>query len=70
MNKTLRLEFVDANGKKCSISISDPKDNVTKIDASEFGTYLVNEKIVAAKDAALESYQKAFLVTRQEIELV
>lgn len=70
MSKSLRLEFQDASNNKETISISEPKDDVTKAEASALGKFLIDQTMIEGKKANLASYQKAFLITRTEIELV
>lgn len=70
MSKSLRLEFEDQEENKATISITDPKDGLTKADAKEFGDYLVSNSIVRGKKAKLNKFDKAFIVTRTEVELV
>lgn len=70
MSKSLRLEFQDEANNKETISISQPKDGVTKAEASALGNFLIDQTMIEGKKAKLTSYQKAFLITKTEIELV
>lgn len=69
MSTRLQIVFEDANENLCSISVQDPKDGVTRNDAHALANYLINNNIVKGKKAALNKFEKAYLVSVTQREL-
>ncbi|MET3617563.1 hypothetical protein ABID14_001197 [Peptoniphilus olsenii] len=68
--KTVRLNFVDEEGNKKVISVSEPKADLSALDANNFGEFAVEKQLIKGKAGFLNKYNGATIVKRTEEELV
>ncbi len=68
--KVLQLQFLDANGKQASISISGPKEGLTKEDVKKVADVIVEKAALTSATAVLTQYKGAKLITTITSELL
>lgn len=72
MAKTLELKFDLANGKTMSLSIQDPKDNLTPSEVTQAMQTIINQNIFHQNSYGLVGINQARIVERNvtDIQLV
>ena len=68
--KVLQLQFLDANGKQASISISGPKEGLTMEDVKKVADVIVEKAALTSATAVLTQYKGAKLITTITSELL
>ncbi len=68
--KVLQLQFLDATGKQASISISDPREGLTKEDVEQVANVIVEKAALTSTTAVLTQYKGAKLITTITSELL
>ena len=66
---TLMIEFNLANNKTTTVSIPDPREDVTKADVTAAADEIVEKKAVIAFGSPVASFKRAFIRTIQETEV-
>ncbi len=69
MKTTLMIEFNLANNKTTTVSIPDPREDVTKADVTAAADEIVEKKAVIASGSPVASFKRAFVRTIQETEV-
>ena len=69
MKETLLIEFAVENGKNTTISIPDPRTDVTKADVSAAAEEIVAKKAVLSAGNLVSAFKRAYVRTIQETEL-
>lgn len=68
--KTLHLNFLDNVGKKSSIVITNPKDNITLAEVKPVGDLIASKAVLESAKGILTTFQGAELVSTKTEELV
>lgn len=64
------LKFVTAGGKTSSVTINNPRENVTLADAKAAADVLVAQQVIEGSDStALTGFKEATKVTTSTVEL-
>ena len=69
MKETLLIEFTVENGKNTTISISDPRFDVTKADVAVAAEEIVAKKAVLSTGNPVNGFKRAYVRTIEEKEL-
>ena len=69
MKETLLIEFTVENGKNTTISIPDPRSDVTKADVAVAAEEIVAKKAVLSAGNPVSAFKRAYVRTIQETEL-
>lgn len=69
MKTTLMIEYNLANNKTTTVSIPDPREDVTKADVTAAVDEIVEKKAVIASGSPVASFKRAFVRTIQETEV-
>lgn len=69
MKTTLMIEFNLANNKTTTVSIPDPREDVTKADVTAAADEIVEKKAVIASGSPVASFKWVFVRTIQETEV-
>ncbi len=69
MIRTLNMKFIDEEGKKVSMSISDIKDGLTKEEVSTLMDVIIDKKEAFAFDPPIISKDSASLIERTTEEI-
>ena len=69
MKETLLIEFAVENGKNTTISIPDPRTDVTKADVSAAAEEIVAKKAVLSAGFPVSGFKRAYVRTIEETEL-
>lgn len=69
MEKTLNITFNAENKKTYHITLSHPKDELTKAQIAEVAQKIVDSQIFNNEKHTLVSFKKATYVTREEAEI-
>ena len=69
MKETLLIEFAVENGKNTTISIPDPRTDVTKADVSAAAEEIVAKKAVLSSGNPVNGFKRACVRTIEEKEL-
>jgi len=69
MKETLLIEFAVENGKNTTISIPDPRTDVTKADVSAAAEEIVAKKAVLSTGNPVNGFKRAYVRTIEEKEL-
>ena len=69
MKETLLIEFAVENGKNTTISIPDPRTDVTKADVSAAAEEIVAKKAVFSAGNPVSAFKRAYVRTIEETEL-
>ena len=69
MKETLLIEFAVENGKNTTISIPDPRTDVTKADVSAAAEEIVAKKAVLSDGNPVSAFKRAYVRTIEETEL-
>ena len=69
MKETLLIEFTVENGKNTTISIPDPRSDVTKADVAVAAEEIVTKKAVLSTGNPVNGFKRAYVRTIQETEL-
>ncbi len=70
MTKTLAMVFRDSTGKEVTISLADPKDDLTLAQVRTVMEDIVSRSIFATKVGNLVEVQDARILSRDTITLV
>lgn len=70
MTKTLAMVFRDSAGKEVTISLADPKDELTLVQVRTIMEDIVSRNIFATKFGNLVEVQDARILSRDTITLV
>lgn len=66
IKQTLKINFTDQGGKACSLSISDPMENVSPVSVKAISDSIINNDLVLGEVGFLKSYSGASVITRTE----
>lgn len=69
MKETLLIEFAVENGKNTTISIPDPREDVTKADVVTVADEIVAKKAVLSARNPVSAFKRAYVRTIEETEL-
>ena len=69
MKETLLIEFAVENGKNTTISIPDPREDVTKADVATAAEEIVAKKAVLSTGNPVNGFKRAYVRTIEEKEL-
>ena len=69
MKETLLIEFTVENGKNTTISIPDPRSDVSKADVVTAAEEIVAKKAVKHAGVSVTSFKRAYIRTIEEKEL-
>ncbi len=69
MKTTLMIEFNLENNKTTTISIPDPREDVTKADVTAAADEIVEKKAVIASGSPVAAFKRAIVRTIQETEV-
>ena len=69
MKETLLIEFTVENGKNTTISIPDPRSDVTKADVAVAAEEIVAKKVVLSTGNPVNGFKRAYVRTIEEKEL-
>ena len=69
MKETLLIEFTVENGKNTTISIPDPRSDVSKADVVTAAEEIVAKKAVLSAGNPVTAFKRAYVRTIQETEL-
>jgi hypothetical protein len=69
MKETLLIEFAVENGKNTTISIPDPRGDVTKADVVTAADEIVAKKAVLSAGNPVSAFKRAYVRTIEETEL-
>ena len=69
MKETLLIEFQLENNKNTTISIPDPREDVTKAEVTTAAEEIVEKKAVLSAGAPVAAFKRAYIRTIQETEL-
>ena len=69
MKETLLIEFTVENGKNTTISIPDPRSDVTKADVAVAAEEIVTKKAVLSTGNPVNGFKRAYVRTIEEKEL-
>ena len=69
MKETLLIEFTVENGKNTTISIPDPRSDVSKADVVTAAEEIVVKKAVLSSGNPVNGFKRAYVRTIQETEL-
>ena len=69
MKETLLIEFAVENGKNTTISIPDPRGDVTKADVVTAAEEIVAKKAVLSSGNPVNGFKRAYVRTIEEKEL-
>lgn len=64
--QTLKINFTDQGGKACSLSISDPVENVSLANVKTISDSIINNELVFGEVGFLKTYSGASVITRSE----
>lgn len=70
MSKTLELVFRTAVGKETNISVPDPKDDLTLVQAQAVMQDVIDKNIFSVKGSALTEKVEARIRSRETVALV
>ncbi|MEG1059542.1 MAG: DUF2922 domain-containing protein [Clostridia bacterium] len=62
VNKKLLMTFMNTLGRKVSISVDDPRENITEAEIKACMDLIIEKNIFAPNDADLESVVEAKIV--------
>lgn len=68
--KTLQMTFTNSLGKKKTVSINDPKDDLQKSEVESAMNEIITKNIFASNGAELVAIAGAKIVNRQVTELI
>lgn len=66
MKATLVMNFRMSNGKNTTVSITSPKDELTKAEVAAAAAEMVEKDALIVDDKHLEALDKAFIRTVEE----
>ena len=69
MKETLLIEFAEKKKKNTTISIPDPREDVTKADVVTAADEIVAKKAVLSAGNPVSAFKRAYVRTIQETEL-
>lgn len=69
MAKTLELIFVTATGKEATLSVEDPKENLTQLELQNGMQSIIAQNIFEVEGAAFTVAKAARIVERNVVEL-
>jgi hypothetical protein len=69
-SKTLQMIFLNANNARVTISVAEPKDDLTSTEVEEAMDEIINQNIINSTGGDLVQVVGARLVTRQVVELI
>ena len=69
MKETLLIEFQLENNKNTTISIPDPRTDVTKAEVAAAAEEIVDKKAVLSAGVPVTAFKRACIRTIQETEL-
>ena len=69
MKETLLIEFQLENNKKTTISIPDPRTDVTKADVATAAEEIVNKQAILSAGVPVVAFKRAYIRAVQETEL-
>ena len=69
MKETLLIEFAVENGKNTTISIPDPRTDVTRADVSAAADEIVAKKAILSAGNPVSAFKRAYVRTIEETEL-
>ena len=69
MKETLLIEFTVENGKNTTLSIPDPREDVTKADVVTAAEEIVDKKAVLSTGNPVKAFKRAYVRTIEEKEL-
>ena len=69
MKETLLIEFQLENNKKTTISIPDPRTDVTKADVATAAEEIVNKQAILSAGGPVVAFKRAYIRAVQETEL-
>ena len=67
--KTLKMSFADEGGNPWNLTILNPKEGITSVEAKAVGDIITNNNLVNGKVGHVKSFNGAVLVTRTEDEI-
>lgn len=67
--KTLRMVFTTEAGKAVTLSLADPRDDVTRADTTDFMTNVIAKNAFAHKNGKVASVKDVKLRTVEESDL-
>ncbi|WP_156700300.1 DUF2922 family protein [Peptoniphilus gorbachii] len=67
--KTLKMSFADEGGNPWNLTILNPKEGITSVEAKAVGDIITNNNLVNGKVGHVKSFNGALLVTRTEDEI-
>ncbi|MGI6486208.1 MAG: DUF2922 domain-containing protein [Thermoanaerobacterales bacterium] len=70
MEKTLEMIFLNAAGKNSRISVSDPKEDITREDVESAMNTIVSSNIFDTTGGELIKAVSARIITREVVEIV
>lgn len=72
MTSTLQLRFLDTAGRSMTISLLDPRENLTPAEVQQAMQTIIEKDVFASPRGSLAQIDSAQIVTREvtEIELV
>lgn len=69
-SKTLQMIFSNVNNTRVTISVAEPKDDLTPTEVEEAMDEIINQNIINSTGGDLVQVVGARLVTRQVVELI
>lgn len=69
MSKTLQMVFRDAGGKECTLSLVDPKADLTLAQVNTVMTEIVSRNIFASKNGDYVQIADARILSRDTVSL-
>lgn len=70
MQSVLKMPLVLQNGKKITINLSDPKQNVTQAQCQTFTNHLIANNVISYGGYGVVSAEPAYLYNTNEIPIL
>lgn len=67
--RVLKMSFKDAGAYKCTISLPEPKDEITAQDVETVGRLIIEKEAMNSRHGILTSFEGAKIVTTITEEL-
>lgn len=69
MSRSLKIVFKDVDNNMKNINISEPKTDITGVEAKAFADFVLENEIFNGKNGVVKSYDGAYIITRSEVKL-
>lgn len=68
--KTLKMEFTLDNGNTCTISLKDPKEGLTQIEAEAVAQKIINKQLLVVGGSVVKALKQIYIYSVDKDELL